>query len=309
MIGTDQTDPKIAFIGLGTMGRPMVSTLLRAGRRVTVVPHRNMDVARELAAEGAKVAATPAEAAAGASFVITSLPGAPQVEEVLFGPNGVIKGADGAPLVLDTSTVAPAFVRDVARRLAEHGLSFLDAPVSGGPLRAADGTLTIIVGGDEGDFSRARSLLVSLGRTVFHAGPVGSGQVAKACNNLLVAATMLANAEALALGTSAGIAPATLHRILLSCTGTNWQLENIVPRTILAGDYSPIFAIELLRKDLGIAAEMAREGGVPSMVGDLVREMYGEAAALCGNRADFSSVAELYRRERLPDGRREETTG
>jgi 3-hydroxyisobutyrate dehydrogenase len=295
MAGTNAAGSKVAFIGLGAMGRPMAATLLRAGHQVAVVPHRDPTAAQWLAKRGAEIADAPAVAAQGASFVVTSLPGPIEVDEVLFGPDGVVRGADADPLVLDTSTVAPAFARSVAAHLAEHGMSYVDAPVSGGPARAADGTLTIIVGGSDRDIGRARPILVSLGRTIFHAGAVGTGQVAKACNNLLVAANMLANAEALALGVSAGLSQAALHEILLACTGANWQLEHIVPRTILRHDYSPIFAIDLLRKDLEIAAEMAAEGGVPAAVGDLAREMYRRAAAVGGGGMDFSSVANLYR--------------
>lgn len=300
MSGTNSAGSKVAFIGLGAMGRPMAATLLRAGHRVAVVPHRDPTAAQWLAKRGAEIAETPAVAARGASFVITSLPGPAEVDEVLFGPDGVVRGANADPLVLDTSTVAPTFARRVAARLAEGGLSYVDAPVSGGPARAADGTLTIIVGGSDRDIGRARTILPTLGRTIFHAGAVGAGQVAKACNNLLVAANMLANAEALALGAGAGLSPAALHEILLACTGANWQLEHIVPRTILRDDYSPIFAIDLLRKDLEIAAEMADEGGVPAAVGDLAREMYRRAASVGGGGMDFSSVAHLYRQAEQP---------
>jgi 3-hydroxyisobutyrate dehydrogenase len=293
MVGTDRNRIRVAFIGLGTMGRPMAAALLRAGHQVCVVPHRDPAAGIWLAQCGADVAETPAAAAAGASLVITMLPGPAQVEEVLFGPDGVVQRAAGC-VVVDMSTVPPAFARATADRLKGHGIAFLDAPVSGGPVRATDGTLTIIVGGDERDLARARPILVDLGRLIFHAGPVGAGQIAKACNNLLVAANMLANAEALAMGVAAGMSAGALHEILLACTGSNWQLENIVPRTILRQDYTPIFALNLLRKDLGIAEQIAADSGIPSVVGDLARQMYGQAAAAFGDGNDFSSVARLY---------------
>lgn len=285
---------RVAFVGLGAMGAPMAASLLRAGHHVTVVPHRSRAAADALAAAGARVAATPAEAACDAEVVVTMLPGAAEVEAVLLGPDGVVGAAAEGTLVVDMSTIGPTPARMLGERLHTAGLRFVDAPVSGGPARAETGTLTAIVGGEAATLEAARPVLEGMASTIFHAGPLGAGQVAKACNNLLVAACMLANAEALALGAAEGLAPSTLREIVLASSGANWQLENIVPRTILADDFTPLFAMPLLRKDLGIAAEMADGSGSAFLVGSLARQAYGLAAALGGQELDFSAVVKIY---------------
>ncbi|GII91599.1 NAD(P)-dependent oxidoreductase [Sinosporangium siamense] len=294
----------IAFIGLGTMGFPMARQLVRSGHPVTVVPHISMTAAYRLAEEGAVIATTPADAARDADVVITMLTSATEVSTVLFGESGVTGTARPGTLVMDMSTIGPKAARSIARRLRDADLVFLDSPVSGGPARAEDGTLTAIVGADEGTLEAARPILARMAGTVFHAGPVGAGQAAKICNNILVAACMLANAEALALGTAVGVDPHTLREIILASSGANWQLENIVPQTILANDFAPRFALSLLLKDLDIAGEAADDAGSPFHVGGLARQMFGQAEASFGGRTDFSAVVKLYR-EALGDDLRD----
>jgi 3-hydroxyisobutyrate dehydrogenase len=293
MTETSEATRDVAFVGLGTMGQPMAECLVRAGYEVSVVPPRR----RVEGAPGtleARVAATPAEAVEGARFLVTMLPTAADVESVLFGQNGAVSAMPAGGMVIDMSTIGPHAARDLGRRLAEHQLAFLDAPVSGGPARAAAGTLTVIVGGREADLDDARPVLEAMSSAIFHAGDCGAGQTAKACNNLLVAACMLASVEALALGAAAGVAPECLRDIVLASSGSNWQLENIVPQTVLKNDFSPIFALPLLEKDLGIAAALADETGAPFFVGGLAREMYRRAGTRATEVRDFSSVAELY---------------
>lgn len=284
---------RVAFIGLGTMGRPMAHRVAGGAFSLVVVPHRSRSAADELASVGARIAATPAEAAHGADIIVTMLPAISDVEDVLFGPSGIIGTASAGCLVIDMSTIGPSSARGVAARLTQAGISFLDAPVSGGPAKAADGTLTIMVGGSPEDVERARPLLSTMGSTLFHAGGTGAGQVAKACNNLLVGVVMAANAEALALAQAAGLDPAVAREIILASSGANWQLEHIVPRTLLKGDFSPIFSLRLLGKDLAIAAGMAHGSGVPLFMGGLAQQLYRLAASI-DPEADFSSVARIY---------------
>ncbi|MCW2764242.1 MAG: mmsB [Nocardioides sp.] len=284
---------RVAFIGLGTMGFPMASCLVRAGHLVTVSPHRSTEASKALEREGARVAGSPAAAARDAEFVVTMLPTVGHVHEVLLGDEGAAVGAPPGALFVDMSTISPSAARSISQDLETRGLGFIDAPVSGGPAKAGTGALTVMAGGSETHLDRAQPLLAAMAQRVFHVGAVGAGQTAKACNNLLVAACMLANVEALALGASAGIDPADLHEIIRASSGTNWQLENIVPQTVLRNDFTPLFALPLLRKDLAIAAGIAQDSGAGFHVGRLVRDLY-ESATEEGPARDFSSVVHIY---------------
>ncbi|WP_169948538.1 NAD(P)-dependent oxidoreductase [Microbispora sp. H11081] len=291
---SEPNSARIAFVGLGTMGFPMARRLVKAGHPVTVVPHTSMTAANRLAEDGAVIATTPAKAAKDADVVITMLRSATEVSTVLFGDSGVTGTARPRTLVVDMSTIGPEAARSIARRLADADLPFMDAPVSGGPAKANDGTLTAIVGADEDTLAMGRPILTPMTSRIFHAGPVGAGQAAKICNNLIGAACMLVNAEALTLGVASGVDPHTLRDIILAGTGANWQLEHIVPQTILANDFDPRFALSLLLKDLNIARDVAGEAGSPFHVGELARQMFGRAEASFGGRTDFSAVVKLY---------------
>lgn len=291
------TEPSntVAFLGLGAMGLPMAARLLEQGYHVVTVPHRSTDPVEQLSRLGATTADTPKQAAAGAGIVVTMLPNDEVVETVLLGQAGVIEGAAPGTVVVDMSTISPAAATRIGEQLAAADLGFLDAPVSGGTARAGTGELTIMVGGPETTLTTARPLLETLGTSIFHVGPVGAGQIIKACNNLVGAACMLADAEALALAKAHGIDPHTARQVILAGTGANWQLENQIPLTILQDDYSPRFALALLNKDLGIAESMATTHQLPSPVGDLVRHAYADAQANYGGNRDFSAVYQLYR--------------
>lgn len=285
---------RVGFIGLGAMGKPMAASLLRAGFQVTVVPHRTQAPALELQALGAAIASTPAEAAESADFVVTALPDAPQVEAVLLGPGGVAEGARPGLICVDMSTIAPTAARRIGAELAARGIGFLDAPVSGGVGGATAGTLTIMAGGSAEVLEKARPVLLGMGKQIYHAGPAGAGQVVKVCNNLLVGAIMMATAEALTLGVKEGVPAETLREIILASTGTSWQLQNAVPGSILKDSYEPKFALKLLHKDLGIAAQLARENGTPLLAGALVHQTYGLLKGLGKGDLDFSAISTLY---------------
>lgn len=252
---------RIGFIGLGVMGRPMASNLVRAGLDV-VVHSRSPAPVDELVAAGASSADTPSEAAAGADVLITMLPDTPDVELVLFGERGVVEGIRAGSLVVDMSTIDPTAARRFAAHLAEYHVEMLDAPVSGGERGAIDGTLSVMVGGPAAAFERALPILRVLGQNVTHVGGAGAGQVAKACNQLIVAATIQAVGEALVLAAKAGVDPAVVREALLGGFAGSKILE-AHGRRMLEGDFTPGFRAVLHRKDARIITRVAEELGSP----------------------------------------------
>ena len=247
----------VAFLGLGALGTPIALNLLRAGRPLTV--HNRGRLREEpLVAAGAVRADSPAAAARRADLICLCLSDDTAVEEVLFGPSGVADGAAAGALVVDFSTIAPATSRAAAARLAERGISYLDAPVTGGTEGAAAGRLSVLVGGDPADLERAMSLLQVVGDRITHLGPVGAGQEAKAVNQVLVAGTYAAVAEAMTLGRRLGLPMERLRAALVSGAAGSWALEHRAPH-MLAGHFPLGFRLALHRKDLRIALEAARD--------------------------------------------------
>lgn len=284
---------RVAVAGLGAMGAPMARVLLHSGYAVTVVPHQRRDAAEALAADGARVAATVARAAAASDVVITLVPDLPQLLEVAEGPAGLTAaGRDGVTL-LNMSTVAPDGITALAGRLAGHGITVVDAPVSGGPARAADGALTIMASGSDADIDQVSDVLDALGQRIFRTGPLGTGQVAKLCNNILTATIMVANAEALTLGAKAGLDPAQLREIVLASSGGSTVLDTWVPRNLLRDVYEPGFALKLMYKDAGLARDLARATGVPMPLANLAHELYGFLAQGPAAEQDYSAVSTL----------------
>lgn len=250
----------VAFVGLGVMGRPMARNLLAAGHDL-VVANRSTAPVAELTAAGASGAATPAEAARGAEVVITMLPDSPQVLDVMEGPDGIFAGAKPGTLVIDMSTISPTVAAGLAVRGAERGLAMLDAPVSGGDVGAQNATLSIMVGGADADVARARPLLQALGKSIIHVGGPGAGQLVKACNQVVVALTIEAVAEALVLGAAGGVDPEKILDVLGGGLAANRVIE-VRRRNLLEHDFTPGFRVELHHKDLGIAMAAARDYGV-----------------------------------------------
>lgn len=304
------TNLRVGFIGLGAMGRPMAERLLERGFALTVCPHRNRAPVEALAARGAAVAPDPAGVAAVADVVITMVPDAPQLEEAALGPRGLAAGAHPGLTLIDTSTVPPGATRRIGARLAEAGVAMLDAPVSGGPGRAAKGELSIMVGGDPETLARVRPVLEALGSRIVHLGPLGMGEVAKLANNVLLAGILVANSEALAFGVKAGIPAETLREVLLAGTATNWILEHWLPQNVLKGSYEPAgFALRLMRKDLSAALATARELGVPLLQGALDEQLFTLSEGQGRGSWDFSAIARLYEESagvEISSGRRRE---
>ena len=262
---------KVGFIGLGIMGKPMARNLMEAGYELTV-HNRSPEKAEELGEEGAAVAGSPREVAEKSDVVITMLPDSPQVREVLSGEKGVFQGIKEGALLIDMSTISPVVTEELAAEAREKGASMLDAPVSGGDVGAIEGTLSIMVGGEEADFERARPLFEVMGKTVTHVGPTGAGQVTKAANQIVVALTIEAVSEALVLGSKGGVAPEKILDVLSGGLAGNKVME-VKREKFLSHNFEPGFRSELHHKDLGIALSAGREYGVVLPVTALVDQM------------------------------------
>ncbi len=287
---------RIGFIGLGAMGKPMATRLVQAGYEVTTCAHRNQAVLDELVQLGARRASSPAGVAAHADVIITMLPDSPDVEAVCFGPGGIVSGKDRNRelVVIDMSTVSPLATRRLAARLAEVGIDMLDAPVSGGIWRAASGELTIMVGGEAEQFERQRDILEVLGTHIIHAGPIGQGAVVKITNNVIVGMLLPALSEALTLAAKAGARLDTVREVIASSSGNSYIFENWLPKTLFREDFEGGFALELMRKDIGLALEVGRELDVPLPEAALAYQIFTQAKGLGYAREDMTAVSKLY---------------
>jgi len=288
---------RVGFIGLGVMGRPMVRNLLAAGVVVTVY-NRSQASVQELVANGATAGESPAAVAAASDITILMLADDRAVEAVALGPDGVVASASSGALVIDMSTVSPALDRRIAAALAEHSAEFLDAPVSGGDAGAKAGTLSIMVGGPAAAFERAQPIFEILGTTITHVGEHGSGQVVKACNQVVVALTLEALGEALVLGSKCGVDPAIIMQVLGGGLANSRVLELRGPN-MLEHRFDPGFAIALHHKDLGIALSEARTTGVCLPGTAMVDQMFASIRQHGGGGYDHSGI--LTHLERLAD--------
>lgn len=286
---------RVAFIGLGNMGGPMASNLLKAGNSVEVFD-LSAEATAPLAELGASVADSALAAATDKDYVISMLPAGKHVAGVYLGDDGLLAKLDKHTTVLDCSTIDSATARKVGEAAAELGVGFMDAPVSGGVAAAAAGTLAFMCGGDPMTFEKARIILADMGKNIFHAGPAGAGQVAKGCNNMLLAIHMIGTCEALEMGVRHGLDPRVLSEIMTASSGSNWSLQKYNPypgvmdAAPASNDYKPGFMVDLMVKDLGLAMDIAEEGGVANRMGQLARMLYGEHQADGNGEMDFSSI-------------------
>ncbi|GBO85079.1 3-hydroxyisobutyrate dehydrogenase [Marinobacter adhaerens] len=293
---------KITFIGLGNMGGPMASNLVKAGHEVTVFD-LSKDAVAALVSEGAKTADTAHEAANGAECVITMLPAGQHVEAVYLGDDGLLAKLPAGTLVIDSSTIAPETARGVAEVARAKDIPFLDAPVSGGVGGAKAGTLTFICGGSEEAFNKAKPILDAMGKNIFHAGDHGSGQVAKICNNMLLAILMSGTSEALALGVKNGLDPAVLSEIMKQSSGGNWALNvynpwpGVMEGVPASRNYEGGFLVNLMTKDLGLAFDNAVKNQASIPMGSLARNLFQLHAGQGNGSLDFSSIQRLYKPE------------
>ena len=287
---------KIAVLGMGTMGAPMATNLLKAGCEVTV-HNRTRSREEPLAELGAKRAATPAEAAAGVDIVLSCVSDTPDVEAVLLCPghgHGVVHGLEEGGLVIDCSSIAPAATRRIADEFRAKGIGYVDAPVSGGSEGAIKGTLTIMCGGSEEDFARAEPVLQIIGAKVTRIGPVGCGQIAKVANQVAITGTFMALAEALTLAHRAGADAERVVEAIGGGVAGSWILNNRSDR-MLNDDYPLGFRTRLHRKDLGIALETAREFQVPVPIASLVATIEDALIAQGFGDEDMSNLARFVR--------------
>ncbi len=294
---------KIAFIGLGNMGAPMAANLVKAGHEVSVFDL--VDAAmKSLEKAGAHACASAQSAASGADVIISMLPAGQHVRRLYLGREtspGLFDALEGKPLIIDASTISPEDARFVGAAAAERGLTYLDAPVSGGVGGAQAGTLTFIVGGTADGFEQARPVLEGMGKNIFHAGEVGSGQVAKICNNMLLGILMSGTAEALALGVKNGLDPAVLSEIMKQSSGGNWALNvynpwpGVMQGSAASRDYQGGFLTDLMAKDLGLAWELALESKATVPMGSQARNLFALHASQGNGGKDFSSIQKLFR--------------
>ena len=283
----------IGFVGLGTMGTSMAANLLKAGWPLTVW-NRTPGRTSALVKAGAKEASSPSGVAAASDVVVVCVSDTPDVEAVLFGPDGIAECSRQGSLVVDCSTISPDGTRDFGRRLDEHGVSLIDAPVSGGSEGARLGTLTMFVGGAEPDVARARPILEALGKTITHMGPLGNGQAAKAVNQVVIGGVYLGVAEGIVLGLKAGL---DLHRLVEALSGgsaQSWVLANRSSRMI-DDEYPLGFRLALHRKDLGIALELAEQTGTMMPLAMLAAAMEDRLLAQGHGDQDMSVVARVIR--------------
>ncbi len=286
---------KIGFIGLGTMGVGMSLNLLKAGHEVSV-HNRTREKEESVAKEGARRAQSPREAAEGAEVIVTMVSDTPDVEQVVLGDEGIIHGAPQGAIVIDMSTISPAATRQMAEALSAKGIKMLDAPVSGGPEGANNGTLAIMVGGDTDAFEKALPILKIMGKTVTHVGPIGAGQITKAINQIMIAGTYLSVAEGLTLGMKAGL---DMEKVISAISGgaaSSWVLHNR-GINVVKNDYPLGFRVKLHHKDLGIALQTARELEVTLPATALVEQIENGLIASGHADDDVSAIGRAIRKQ------------
>src|SRR5437870_7840737 len=286
---------KIGFIGVGAMGQPMLANLVKQGHDVVA-----FDLAEPALAGAVRLGAARAASAAAAAregeLVITVLPSSSHVESAYLGSGGILEGVVAGRLCIDMSTIDPSVSRRVAEAVSRRGVRFLDAPVSGGVPRAQDGTLAIMVGGDARDLEEARPVLAAMGANVVHVGPVGSGEVAKLCNNLIAGVTAVAVSEAFRIAEGFGVDLKTVTEVIAKSSGNTWVMENMHPvpglvaRAASTNGYAPGFMTDLMCKDVGLAVDAARNLRIPLFVAPAAQQVYRLASSHGLARKDFTSV-------------------
>jgi 3-hydroxyisobutyrate dehydrogenase len=289
MESSERTVRRVAFLGLGIMGRPMAANLARAGFELSVW-NRTAERAESFAAEhGARVAPTPADAARGAEVVVTMVVDGPQVEAVLLGDDGAASALEPGAVCLDMSTIAPSASRAIAERLAERGLALVDGPVTGSRPKAEDGTLTIMVGGDPEPVARVRPLLEAMGELVVHVGPTGHGQLSKVIANTVTAINAAAISEALTMARTAGLDLEAWLRVARAGSSGSTMLE-LKAGPMIEHDFDPLFRLGHMLKDVRHCLEEGRALGIELRLAGVAERMYSEAAADGHGDEDFAAV-------------------
>lgn len=284
----------LAFLGLGAIGTPMARHLAIPGFSLTVWNRTAAKSTAFASAHTARVAATPADAARGAEFVVTCLPTSRDVASLLDGPDGLLAGLARGALLIDCTSGDPATSRRIAARCAEHGIGFIDAPVSGGVGGAENGKLTIMVGGDAAFLERAMPVLKAMGEKIVHCGAVGAGDALKAVNNALLAVHIWSAAEGLLALARAGVKPAVALDVINASSGRSNTSMNLFPERVLTRAFPRTFRLSLLDKDVGIAAQVARDEKVPSPLIQLTAELMRAAHSALGEEADHVEAVKYF---------------
>lgn len=288
----------IAFIGLGNMGGPMASNLVKAGHNLKVydlVP----EAVAQLVKEGAVEVKSPREAVAGVDFVVSMLPAGKHVAGVYLGEEGILDVLDSKVVVIDSSTIDADTARQVGEAAGERGIAMMDCPVSGGVAAAAAGTLAFMCGGKADTFEKVKPVLEGMGDKIFHAGDHGAGQIAKMCNNMLLSVLMVGTSESLRLGQDNGLDPAVLSEIMKASSGSNWALQvynpcpGVMEKAPASNDYKPGFMVDLMCKDLNLALDNALRNNAATPMGALARSLYTSHARKGNGKRDFSSIFEF----------------
>ncbi len=285
---------KVGYIGLGIMGAAIARNLMKAGHEL-VVHNRSQTIVQELVALGATAAHSTKEVARQVEFVFTNLPDTPDVEKVVLGPNGIIEGAHEGLIYIDNSTIKPESARMLATRLAEVGVSALDAPVSGGDVGARNGTLTIMVGGAQAAFDQTVPLFQAMGKAWVLVGDAGAGQIAKVCNQIIVGAQMASMAEALIVAQKAGVDPSRVVDAIKGGAAQMWTLD-VKPPRLFAGNRQPGFKAHMQHKDLGICLDTGKAYGIPLPLTAVIQQLYTTMLQYEEHNLDNSAVVGVYER-------------
>lgn len=291
---------KIAFLGLGDIGRPMAHHLARPDTELILwnrTAGKAADFAKEHAAQGVKTSKTPAEAVKGCDVIITCLPSSVEVEEVLHRPDGILAGIGSGALLLDCTSGDPAASRDIAKELESRGVEFVDAPVSGGTIAAVEGRLTVMCGGDPDAFQRVKPVIEMFGKKIVYCGPVGAGHTVKAVNQALLAIHLLSTAEALVAAAKAGVKPAVALEVINASSGRSNSSENLIPARALTRKFPRTFRLALLDKDIDIAARLAHEAGVDAPIIQLAARLTHVAHEMLGEEVDHVEAVRLVERQ------------
>lgn len=282
---------KVGYIGLGLMGKSIARNILKAGFSL-IVHNRSREPVDELVAEGASAVFSPAEVASRVDVVFTNLPDSPDVELVVLGKEGIIEGAHPGLIYVDNSTIKPGTSRYIAQRLAEEGVLCLDAPVSGGDIGARQGTLAIMVGGSAEALEKVQPIFLAMGKTITHVGEAGAGQIAKAANQIMVAAQMVAMGELLIFAKKAGADPQKVVQAIQGGAAQCWTLD-VKPPRLFTGNRSPGFKAYMQAKDMAIVLETAREYGIPVPSAALHSQFFNAMVTMGHGDLDNSAVIEV----------------
>lgn len=283
---------RVGFIGLGAMGLPMAKRVVGAGHETFTTFHVRRAPADDLAGLGARVLATAADVAREADVVITILPADRELKETVFGEQGVLQGLSRGKVLIDMTTATALSMQEVAQAVAGTGAEVLDAPVSGGTPAAAQGTLSIMVGGDAALLERCRPLLETMGSQIVHVGPVGQGKVVKMVNQMMAAAHVLMIGEAFALGVRCGADPKTLYDVIKTSSGYSKMMDLRLPGFLLDGTFQPGFRLDLMKKDVNLAVDSGQALNVPLLLTSVVGQLFAAASAAGKGDADFSAAAQ-----------------